>query len=65
MTVLELRTATHMKQVDFAALLGVPKSTLQKWEYRNEPPEYIRRLIEYYLRGEGYITADDTTDNNL
>ena len=58
MTVLELRQAANMKQVDFAALLGVPKSTLQKWEYRNEPPEYLRRLIEFFLRGEGYL--DDT-----
>lgn len=56
MTVKEMRTETGMTQQAFADLLGIPKRSIQNWEYeKSDTPAYLLRLIEYYLTHEGYI----------
>lgn len=56
MTVKESRAAAGLSQKDMADLLSIPKRTIENWEQGvNEPPEYLVKLITYYLQKEGYI----------
>lgn len=56
MTIKEMRKAAGMTQQQFAELLGIPKRTLQDWEYEKaKTPEYTEFLIEYFLRNEEHI----------
>ena len=56
MTIKEMRTATGLTQKAFAELLGMPKRTVENWEGDvNKCPEYLLRLIEYYLKNENLI----------
>ena len=56
MTIKEIREAAGMTQAAFAQYVGCTKSCVEKWEYgKPDCPEYVRRLIEYKLRGEGKI----------
>lgn len=55
-----LRTATGFTQKAFGELLNIPKRTIENWEAGvNEPPEYLVKLIEYYLKNENYIKMED------
>ena len=56
MNIKEMRTATTLTQAQFAQLLGIPKRSIENWEYeKSKCPSYLEVLIEYYLRHEGYI----------
>lgn len=56
MTIKELRTASGMTQKQFSEYFGIPKRTLEDWEYGNrKPPEYIIELIKYKLEKEQLI----------
>ena len=56
MTIKEMRTATGLTQKAFAELLGMPKRTVENWEGDvNKCPEYLLRLIEYYLKNENLM----------
>lgn len=56
MTIKEMRTATNLSQSKFANLVGISVRNIQDWEQgQRKPPEYVVRLIEYYLRNEKYI----------
>jgi DNA-binding transcriptional regulator YiaG len=55
MTIKELRAAAGMTQQAFADYFGIPKRSIENWERRNEPPEYLVKLIEYKLEHEGLI----------
>ena len=56
MTIKEMRQATGLSQVKFAALLGMSRRNIEDWERDlKSPPPYVPMLIEYYLRHEGYI----------
>lgn len=39
------RVMLMMKQADFAALLGIPVSTLQNWEQRRTEPDAIAKTL--------------------
>lgn len=40
-------------------LLGIPYRTLQNWKAgKREAPDYVIKLIAYYLRSEGYLKTD-------
>lgn len=52
MTIKELRAQTGLTQAAFAALIGCPKKTVEKWEYRGDPPEYVVKLIEFYINNQ-------------
>lgn len=56
MTIRELRMAAGMTQKALAESLGISKRAIESWEggQRTCPP-YVTKLIEYWLRGEGYI----------
>lgn len=56
MNIKELRIAAGMTQQAFADYFGIPKRTVEDWEYgKRQPPAYLIRLIEYKLHGEGLI----------
>lgn len=55
MTARELREATGMTQKEFAEYVGTTIYTIQKWEYADTCPEYVRKLLEYKLRNERLI----------
>lgn len=53
MKIKELRKKTGLTQARFAELLGVPKRSIENWEEgKNKPPEYLVKLIDYYLSNE-------------
>ena len=60
----QLREAAGLSQAKFGVILGIPKSTIEKWEYGHNPPAYISNLIEHYLLTEGYITSEEQTYEN-
>jgi putative transcriptional regulator len=54
MNIKDMRTRAGMTQAQFAELLGVPKRTLENWEYgKSRCPEWAIKLINYYLSHEG------------
>lgn len=50
-----LRIAAGMSQVQFAEYIGVPRRTVENWEYRGGCPDYVASLIEYKLKNENKI----------
>ena len=56
MTIKEMRTASGMTQQQFSEKLQIPKRSIENWEGgKRECPEYLRHLIEYYLKKEKLI----------
>jgi DNA-binding transcriptional regulator YiaG len=56
MTIKEMRTAAEMTQQQLSEELQIPKRSIENWEGgKRECPEYLLRLIEYYLRNENLI----------
>lgn len=56
MTIKEMRAASGMTQQQFSNLLCIPKRSIENWEGgKRECPEYLLRLIEYYLKKEKLI----------
>lgn len=54
----DLRKAAGLTQQQLSDLLGIPKRTIGNWETGvNKCPEYLEKLIIYYLTKEGYIKA--------
>lgn len=53
MKIKELRKKTGLTQARFAELLNIPKRSIENWEgEKNKPPEYLVKLIDYYLSNE-------------
>lgn len=56
MDIKELRTMAGLTQQAMSELFYIPKRTIENWEGgKREPPEYLVKLIIYYLQKEGYI----------
>ena len=54
MNIKEIRATTGLSQQKFGDWLGIPKRTLQNWEKKiATPPQYVVKLIEYYVKNEG------------
>ena len=52
----ELRESTGMNRREFCAYFGIPYRTVTEWERDNRhAPEYVLRLLEYYIRGENLM----------
>ncbi|MDO4522479.1 MAG: helix-turn-helix domain-containing protein [Eubacteriales bacterium] len=53
MKIKELREMTGMNRKEFCAYFGIPYRTVTEWELDNRhAPEYVLRLLEYYIRAE-------------
>lgn len=51
----EIRTALGLTQAAFADAINAPKRTVENWEHRHAPTDYIRFLILEYF---GLIKRD-------
>lgn len=54
-----LRQAAGMNQTDFGRYFGIPRRTIQGWEYgERNCPEYLLELMKYKLEKEGLLSND-------
>lgn len=52
----ELRKSTGMNRREFCDYFGIPYRTVSEWELDGRhAPDYVIRLLEYYIRMEGHI----------
>ena len=52
----ELRESTGMNRKEFCEYFQIPYRTVTEWERDNRhAPEYLLRLLEYYIRMEGLV----------
>ena len=52
----ELRESTGMNRKEFCEYFRIPYRTVTDWERdTRHAPEYVLRLLEYYIRMEGLI----------
>ena len=52
----ELRESTGMNRTEFCKYFQIPYRTVTEWELDNRhAPEYVLRLLEYYIRNEGLM----------
>ena len=52
--IVELRESTGMTRKEFCEYFNIPYRTVTEWERDNRhAPEYVLRLLEYYIRMEG------------
>ena len=61
----ELRERTGMNRREFCDYFQIPYRTVTEWERDNRhAPEYVLRLLEYYIRTEKLVNekAGDNTD---
>lgn len=50
----ELRESTGMNRKEFCKYFRIPYRTVTEWELDNRhAPEYVLRLLEYYIQNEG------------
>lgn len=56
----ELRESTGMNRKEFCDFFQIPYRTVTEWERDNRhAPEYVLRLLEYYIRTEQLIKKSD------
>lgn len=61
--IVALRESTGMTRKEFCEYFQIPYRTVTEWERDNRhAPEYVLRLLEYYIRMEGLIKKKDETD---
>ena len=54
--IVELRESTGMNRKEFCEYFHIPYRTVTEWERDNRhAPEYVIRLLEYYIRMEGLM----------
>ena len=59
----ELREYTGLSQNKFAAMFGIPASTVKDWEYgRRNPPNYVVNMIKTILEYKGIIMDNNYID---
>ena len=58
----ELRESTGMNRKEFCKYFQIPYRTVTEWELDNRhAPEYVLRLLEYYIKNEG-LAQQKVTD---
>ena len=58
-----LRKSTGMNRKEFCEYFNIPYRTVTDWEHDiRHAPDYVVRLLEYYIRMEGLI-KEKTEDN--
>lgn len=61
----ELRELTGMNRKEFCEFFAIPYRTVTEWERDNRhAPEYVLRLLEYYIHMEKIHKEDENTDGN-
>ena len=61
----ELRESTGMNRREFCDYFGIPYRTVTEWERDNRhAPEYVMRLLEYYIQVEQLRKDKGAGDNN-
>ena len=62
MKITELRESTGMNRREFCEYFKIPYRTVTEWERDNRhAPDYVIRLLEYYIRMEGLAKAADAS----
>ena len=57
----ELRESTGMNRKEFCEYFDIPYRTVTEWERDNRhAPEYVLRLLEYYIRMEKLMKDKET-----
>lgn len=57
----EIRTAVGLTQTAFADAINAPKRTVENWEHRHEPTDYIKFLLMEYF---GIIKREEKNNEN-
>lgn len=58
MTIKELRSLTGLTQGQFAQKYGIPKRTIEDWEYsKRTPPSYVLALLERVVKEDFIIKS--------
>lgn len=61
----ELRELTGMNRKEFCEFFAIPYRTVTEWERDNRhAPEYVLRLLEYYIHMEKIHKEDENADGN-
>lgn len=61
----ELRESTGMNRREFCEYFHIPYRTVTEWERDNRhAPEYVLRLLEYYIRSEKLMKKEESEDTN-
>lgn len=59
----ELRDSTGMNRKEFCEFFQIPYRTVSEWERDGRhAPDYVIRLLEYYIRMEGLTKNDSRVD---
>ena len=62
MKITELRESTGMNRREFCEYFKIPYRTVTEWERDNRhAPDYVIRLLEYYIRMEGLAKVADAS----
>ncbi|MBR1758165.1 MAG: XRE family transcriptional regulator [Lachnospiraceae bacterium] len=55
-----IRESTGMNRKEFCEFFQIPYRTMTDWERdTRHAPEYVLRLLEYYIRMEGATTKNE------
>lgn len=61
----ELRESTGMNRKEFCDYFQIPYRTVTDWERGNRhAPEYVLRLLEYFIRMEGMSKIREDSDRS-
>ena len=62
----ELRESTGMNRKEFCDYFQIPYRTVTEWERDNRhAPEYVLRLLEYYIRSEKLMKKKETEGTDV
>ncbi|MBQ9607904.1 MAG: helix-turn-helix domain-containing protein [Lachnospiraceae bacterium] len=65
-TMKKLREEAGLNRREFSDYMGIPLRTLEEWEAgRRRMPNYVLRLITYYVRMQKYIMEKGITDKKI
>lgn len=60
----ELRESTGLTRKEFCKAFQIPYRTVTEWELGNRhAPEYVLRLLEYYIRHEALAKSESAGGN--
>ncbi len=60
MEIKDIRATTGLNRKEFCDRFGIPYRTVTDWEAgKRNAPEYVKRLIAYYVKCEGLCKEHD------